>query len=183
MTLPEDNTPFLSEQHTGHPAWRVTVRDWSPQGGASHTQAREPKRRTVDVILDAADGTLIKIETRWPQDEPCLVPALDAKSEEKGMLHWERYHGFPDKPPPVSFAEALEIMDSQGAYPEKAKQIVGRWVIWSEGSGRPKPVWAITLRSVWPSVLTLQDADAAARTQWRYIVDPVAKRLICWGNF
>ncbi len=182
--LGKDDTPFLSDQIVGRPLWKVTVPDWSPKLQSSPPGAGEPVGRTLDILLDPIDGKLLGIETRSAENDPRSFRSFNAEEEERDLLGSgdQRYHGFPVNPPSLSFSDALEALERGGAEPLGAKQIAAVWVVWSGGSVGPKPMWVITLRSVVPSPFTFPEPEAAAASQFRYIVDPDLNKLIRWGS-
>ncbi len=147
VLLETDHTPYLSHQVVQTPVWHMTIHDWSikPKSFPSFSDHFE---RILDIFVDPVDGKLLRLETRWPESEPAIIPRPTAASATDQLKRGgEVYHGFPTDPPKVSFISALESLVRAGESVAFARQIIGNHVVWS-GSGRwtePRPVWAITL--------------------------------------
>lgn len=178
VALAHDTTPFLGDRLVGRELWRVRLDDWSLDLPSSPPGRRNGFIRGIDVFLDPQDGRLLKIETQWPPSEPPIAPQPSAESAARQMEgSGEVYVGFPDEPPPISFLEAVDIIQEQGANPLVAKQITGSWVLWSKMGSEPKPVWAITLRGI-PSISPHRDVHIDLVNHMRWIVDPVQKKWL-----
>ncbi|UCC31794.1 MAG: hypothetical protein JSU86_05855 [Phycisphaerales bacterium] len=172
--LEEDNTPYLSKQLIDSPLWQVVVRDWSLKLKSAPTDAKDEYVRTVDVFLDPQKGHLLKMRSRWPVNEPRIAPEPSAAVAEDQFRAGsdERYHGFPDDAPKITFLDALDGMYRGGVSAFGAKQIVAQCVIRSTMFDERKVVWAITLRGVTP-YRPRAGWPRDARYEYRYIVDAV----------
>jgi hypothetical protein len=153
--------------------WKLDLKSSPP--GSSDTYSRE-----LEVLLDPEDGTVLKILTRWPGDEPPIAPEPSADSASRQMMGsgLEKYHGFAANPPLISFIQALDILQQGGGNPLVAKQIIGQWVVWSRMDSKPKPMWIITLRGIPPVPAAFEGVPIDARNHFRYVIDPVEKRLV-----
>lgn len=150
VTLEDDNTPFLSKQIVGRPLWQVTIRGWSLQLPSAAAGFKDRYERTFDILVDPANGQVLKIASRWTEGIPDAsdLSADDAEAQLMGT-GFERYHGFPEDGPTVTFLQALDVVLYEGeGNPLEAKQIVAHYVTRSRMADQPKPVWAITLRGV-----------------------------------
>lgn len=180
VTLAEDNTPYLNSRLVGKPLWHVEVRNLALDLPSSPAGHKDPYVRTFDMFLDPEEGKMLKIKSRWPQGAAPSAPEPSAAFAAMQMLSGDRekYHGFPDQSPPISFVEALDAIQRGGGSPLAAKQIVGLWVLWSEFDKPPQAVWVITLRGIFPMETAYPGVPVDSRNHLRYIVDPVAKRWI-----
>lgn len=177
VTLIEENTPHLNQSVVGRPMWRATINNWTvkPLKPCSPT-IRDRYMRTVDVLLDPANGKLVSVRTRWPEEEPPIAPEPSAEWAAREMRsNREVYHGFPREQPPISFSEAVRVVQESGGNPLVAKQIVGRWIMWSWQGSAPKPMWIITLRGIPPIA---EDVSPDAANHLRFIVDPSDMRVL-----
>jgi hypothetical protein len=84
----------------------------------------------------------------------------------------EKYVGFPDVAPRVRLLQALEIvMKKGGGNPYLAKQIVAHYVMQTWMGGKPRAVWAITLRGIPPIEPPDPGVSVDALNHIRNIVD------------
>jgi hypothetical protein len=182
IILKQDNTPYLSQRIVERPLWKVVLRDWAMELPSTPPGVHDKYSRTLDIFLDPIDGKLMKIRSRWPEAEPPMAPEPSAELAIKQMTRVgrEKYHRFPDRPPNVSFMDAMETLESAGESVMMAKQIIAHYVVWSKAGQwqEPRPVWAITLRGV-PRI---RSRDENALTQHRYIVDAKTGKYLCGSN-
>lgn len=179
VRVEEDNTPFLADRLSGRDLWKVTVQDWRIELAGF----KDPYKRILDMILDPSTGQMLKISTRWPKGEPPIAPEPDSASATRQMLGAgrEQYHDFVAERPPITFMQAVAIVDEQDRSPRVAKQIAGQYVVWSKMGSEPKPMWIITVRGI-PPFPTMggrgHGVQEDLRNHFRYVVDPVRKKLI-----
>ena len=174
VTLTDDNTPFLSEQIVGRPLWQVVINNWKVELPSAASGFEDSFDRTFDVLVDAANGQILKIASRWPEGVPEISPEPPAWSAEDQMQRtgFEKYHGFPQDDPSLTFLEALDVVFREGVgSPFSAKQITAHYVVRSHMRREPKPVWAITLRGIPPLVAAFPGVPEDARNHLRNIVD------------
>ena len=148
-----DNTPFLSGRVVGRSLWRVTVEECVLDLPSVPSHVTVPAR-TYDVYLNPADGAVVKIMSRWPTGEPITVREPDAEQGTEELRKCtETYHEFGITPPAVTLQRALDIVVQRGfGDPVSAKQIVARYVVWSEPGfykgTTPRAIWAITFQGI-----------------------------------
>jgi hypothetical protein len=150
--LTHDDTPFLWDKVEGKMVWTVTFKPWSLDLKCSWPWARRnPYVRAVDVLLDAQSGSLIRIVTPWPDEEPDMPPPAPRESAEEDMRQCgqERYDAFASEAPNVSFLEAIGSF-CQARYEDAlvARQITGHCVLRSSPGYAPRLVWIVTVRGV-----------------------------------
>lgn len=149
----EDDTPFLSERVIGKPQWRVRLKNVKFLDDGEHLGSRAFD--VVEVSLDPRNGALLRVETVWPADRPALWKRPDAKLAAQILTAGqESWHGFMDKPPTRSLADALRALESHtGGGWENAHQIVAYCALISDGSldaKAAKPTWWIHLFDMGP---------------------------------
>lgn len=181
-TLFEDNTPYLAPQLIGRDLWRVTIDEFDVQLPSAPWAPSNRFIRVIDVLLDAKDGRLYKVRSRWPNNEPPISPEATAPMAADQMHRSgnEVYHGFPVDTPAITFVEALDAIYRGGGDVLTARQINADYVLWSRiGKWHdPRPVWAVTLRGISP-VRPLPGSNEAPIHSFRYIVDAVTGKLLC----
>ncbi len=102
--------------------------------------------------------------------EPQDIPAQSA--EDQMGRRSEKYHGFPEEEPRITFAQALEVVHGPGVgNPLVAKRITGRYVVQSATRGGPSPVWAITLEGIHRQAPYFRGSRPRFSKRMRNIVD------------
>lgn len=184
VSLVQDRTPYLATLLLTTPLWHSQINDIKLKLPSSPTGFEDSRQRTFDLFLDPNRGQLVKVRSRWPDGQPPMPEELDADQAADQMYRSgrEKYHGFPDDQPVVTFMAALDSIQRGGGNPLVAKQIVGDYVIWSRiGKWEvPRAVWAITLRGVPP--LHARGDDKGANSAARYIVDARSGEYLCASN-
>ncbi|MGD2108177.1 MAG: hypothetical protein PVI86_02175 [Phycisphaerae bacterium] len=180
VTLATDRTPFLSRQVVGRPVWQVVIEDWKVRLSAAPRAVEDTYTRTLDVFLDAQSGRVLRIASRWPEGMPRTYedPTTESATAQLRAGGNERYHGFPETPPVVTFEKAVDATLLGGANPLEAKQIDGQYVAWSRMGREPQPVWAITLWGMPPFQAAYPGVPANARNHMRYIIDAKSGRWL-----
>lgn len=181
VVLKDDDTPFLHKKLCDRPLWKTTLHNWSIDLRSSPPGQHDKYSRTVEVLLDPVDGQVLKITATWPEAEATLGPRPSAKSAETqlGGPGAEHYLDFPSEPPQISFTEAIDALQRGGRNPLVAKQIIGRWVVWSNLDSPPMAMWVITLRGIPPMRPYLSEARGLIMNPtMRFIVDPIEKRWV-----
>lgn len=145
VRLTEDPSPYIGME--GRRAWIVRtgpLRLTLPSGQTDRIE------RQFDVTLDAVEGSLLKIASRWPAGERAIAPEPDARSAARQL--WaagqETWRGLPAEPPPITFVEALDTVQRRGGDPFASAQIVAHCVDWSLMRGDAVPAWSIHLRGI-----------------------------------
>lgn len=176
--LTTDNTPYLSDQIIGRPLWHMEVRGWSVDLMSEHSSVRDPYERCLDVFVDPMNGSLLKIESRWPKNVPPMSAQASAEvaTELLAASGNEVYRSFPAGIPKMSFVGALESLQRAGVNVTRAKQLIGQFVVRSTDFKKAKPVWAITLRGVFP-IKVPAGWPQDDRYEYRYIIDAETGRL------
>lgn len=169
----DDNTPFLSQRIVGKPAWRVELRDWKLQLPEVHADAPHSYNPNWEILLDPNSGQLLRIVSGHPIGDPPIPPEADAKSatEQLETTGNERYHGFPEEPPRISFVDAIRVLILEGENPLAARQIKAQYVEWSELGREHHSVWAITLRGIRFAMAERRGGPREAIYSIRHIVD------------
>lgn len=184
VTLREDNMPYLSKQFIERPLWHVEVRDVSVDRADESFPIRDRySPRTLDVFLDPISGCILKIVSRWPEGEPRMPPTVDAATAATQMERSgkETYHGFPTRPPRITFLDALRTVENAGWVPRRARQIVAEYVMWSRMGESPRAVWAIMLRGV-PVFKPPPGTPKGFQDQYRHIIDAETGKWIWTSN-
>lgn len=184
VALQHENTPYLNQELIGRPLWHVVLQNWSAEVKSTPSWLKDPYRRTLDIFLDPRTGQIVKIKSRWPEGEPPMADELSAGEavEEMRRAGNEIYHGFPTTTPRVTFLDALDSMQREsGTCALAARQIVGRYVVWSRMGRKPKTVWAITVRGV-PPRKAPPGAPQEPIYQYREIVDAETGNVLCGSN-
>lgn len=185
VTLTDDHTPFLSERIVGRPLWQVVINNWKVELPSAASGFEDSFDRTFDVLVDAANGQILKIASRWPEGVPEISPEPPAWSAQEQMQRsgFEKYHGFPQDDPSLTFLEALDVVLREGVgSPFSAKQITAHYVVRSHMRSEPKPVWAITLRGIPPIHAAFPGVPEDARNHLRNIVDARTGEWISAGT-
>lgn len=179
----KDETPRLRQKVLGRPVWRITVPNWSFALDSSPPGFRDKYKRTVDVVLDAKDGFLVSVRSRWPENEPSIAPEPDAASaaEQMERAGGEKYLEFPIALPAISFLGALDTIQRSGGAPLSSKQIVGQYVVRSTRYHKPRSIWAITFRGV-PPIKPPPGLPTDAIYQRRWIVDAETGKWLSMSN-
>lgn len=173
----EDKTPFLHDAIVNRPVWWATTEVFSLALSSTPDGWHDKYSRTLDVYLDPESGRLLKVSTRWPDGEKEIAPEPDAANAAWQLQGTrEMYHGIPEEDPPISFLEAIDVIQRNGGNPLVAKQISGVWVVWSRMDKEPRPMWVITLRGIPP--VRPHEINLNLLNHMRYIVDPVAKKVL-----
>jgi len=146
----DDNTPFLSDRISRSSVWRVELRGWKLQFAGLHTDAPHAYNPNWEILLDPNTSQILRIASGPPLGDPPIPPEPDAKSatEQLRTTNDERYHGFPEEPPTITFVDAIRALAQEGGNPLAARQIKAQYVEWSEAGKECRPVWAITLRGI-----------------------------------
>jgi len=184
-TLGDDTLPYLHDQVSGRPLWKVSITGARIQLPSTPAGFRDRYERTIDVLLDPVGGGFVALSSRWPIGEAPMPPEPGAKSAAEQMTRsgGETYHGFPTVQPGVSFINALDAIQRGGGSPLIAKQIIAHYVMWSRAGkwAEPRAVWAITLRGI-PPVMAPPGTASGALDKFRFIVDGQTGKLLCGSN-
>nr|MBN2278287.1 hypothetical protein [candidate division Zixibacteria bacterium] len=102
LIMDDSTTPFLGDYAKKRPVWRITFRDINLKSRDGHP-ADEEFSRDFNVYIDSLTGHPLKITCNYGTTSLDECPELSADEAEK-QLKGERYIGFPDKVPPISFS-------------------------------------------------------------------------------
>jgi hypothetical protein len=184
VTLAEDNTPFLHDQIVGRPIWHVVIADWKLQLKSAPPGEEDQYSRVFDVFIDPTNGHLLKASSRWPEGVPPIAPEPSAKSAEEQMPRsgLEKYLAFPDALPRVDLLRALDVVQNNVACPFLAKQIVAHYVMQTQMRGKPRAVWAITLRGIPPVKSPPPGVSVDALNHIRSIIDGETGKFLGAGT-
>lgn len=181
----EVRVPFLSGQLESRSVRRVVVTGVRIALDVDGVVFEEDKQRDFEMWVDDASDSIIRVASRWPDN---TLPAMPEPPPDVAVAQMERagdekYHGFVDGKPKMSFLEAVAAVKRDGIDPFGAAQIIGEYVIWSRIGFSPRPVWAVTLRGIPFQGTTGNTKERGVRDSvMRYIVDPEERRWICAGN-
>jgi hypothetical protein len=169
----DDNTPFLSERISKSSVWRVELRGWKLQFAGLHPDAPHAYNPNWEILLDPNTSQILRIASGPPLGEPPIPPEPDAKSatEQLQTTNDERYHGFPEEPPTITFVDAIRVLAQEGENPLAARQIKAQYVEWSEAGRDRRPVWAITLRGIRFEMAERRGGPQAPIYTIRHIID------------
>jgi hypothetical protein len=185
VTLAEDNTPFLRDQIVGRPIWHVVIAGWKLELKSARPGEEDQYSRAFDLLIDPANGRLLKASSRWPEGVPPIAPEPSAQSAEEQMPRsgLEMYLGFPDAPPRVDLLRALDIVQQKGeGDPFLAKQIVAHYVVQTRMGGKARAVWAITLRGIGPIKPPPPGVSEDALNHVRNIIDGETGKFLGAGT-
>jgi hypothetical protein len=171
VTIVDDNTPFLADSVNGRQFWRVRLDavDTRNQQAIDRGDDRWG-RRNFDVTIDPRNGSLIWIQT--DTRDTALPPEVSAASATAQLSEMdERYWGFVDPLPKVSFLEALHA--ASGCAAPIAVEILAQCVRYSGRGQTPRPIWIIVTRGVPQVEVTAMShmADKSVRSRVRCAVD------------
>lgn len=147
IRLDDDTTPFLNLRYKNKAVWQITFKGMNLKTFYNNV-ADMAYDRDYDVFIDSASGKLLKITCFYDTPLPNECPQLSAKSAEEQLSNvGEQYIEIPDDIPAISFGEALEKCP-ESHY--KAKEVVGQYILYSDGIRKPKPMWIISLCGIPP---------------------------------
>jgi hypothetical protein len=181
-TVTDDVTPFLSEQINGRQVWEVTfdsVRFELPGWDADVVGNQTPK--SIKVLIDPADGRLLRITAREPGFRDTLPAEPPAESAEKS-LSGEIYHDFVSDEIPVDFMQACAA--AVPSSPIMSKVLIAVCVNHSRSGEEPRPVWCIIGRGA-PGVDSFFGPEGRGRSandHVRSVVDAVSGELLYADN-
>jgi hypothetical protein len=195
VNITDDNTPFLHEQIKGKKdVWLVEAKNVYLRRFPS---GRENTDRKFSILVDSNSGKLLKITSKYDGFDPDMKPEPNAASAERQIGGNEKYLGFPDTPPTITFLKALDILNEKAvSKPTSAKEIDAYYISWSSNDmswisktilGQHN-VWVITLRGVpalpggsWPG------EDVSKIKKWsinhlRIVLDAETGEILSQGN-
>jgi len=183
IILDDDITPFLGEFGKNRPVWRVRYTGINLKDVERQT-ADESFNRDFDVYIDSLSGHVLKITCSYGQLNPEECPELRAEEAERQLNNHtsERYLGFPKEEPHISFREAIIKCRVN---PYSAEEILGQYVMYTDGGCEPKPVWIISFCGLPPAPIMGGEADwipLYQRTRSRSVVDAFTGRVLFVTN-
>ncbi|PKK83712.1 MAG: hypothetical protein CVT49_07445 [candidate division Zixibacteria bacterium HGW-Zixibacteria-1] len=143
LVLHEDSTtPFLGEFGTKRAVWHIAFHNINLNSKEGRP-ADQKFDRDFDVYIDSASGHLLKIICNYDNGSPEECPILLAEDAEKQInSRGEKYVGLPEVIPEISFTDAALAGPPK---PWIAKEILGQYVIYTDGRCEPRPVWIISM--------------------------------------
>ena len=147
VDINDDNTPFLHKQINGKNVWVGEYKNFNLE--LYSTSRKDKYNRNFKVYIDANDGTLLKITSKYEGHDPNLLPEPNAATAER-QLKDANYIGFPKEPPKVSFLDALGVADTTHSDPLNAKEIDALYIWYSDTFHQPMRVWIISTRGQTP---------------------------------
>src|SRR6185295_7452100 len=85
VTLENDETPFLHNEVTNRPIWKITIVQRGLGLPSTLPTDVDQNEWTFDILLDAVKGKLIRITSKWPTGLPDSAPEPRAASAEEQM--------------------------------------------------------------------------------------------------
>jgi hypothetical protein len=152
ILLLNDQTPFVHDNINGHHIWSVLFNNIDLRKIAADTSPKTSIVHNFQVLLDSADGCLLRISTIAQRIDSNIAPVKSAVDAEAQMLSSGDVFQVYDGPAPkISFLQALDACRHS---PRSAKQIDAVLLMYSRpGYARyqtPRLVWFITLRGIPP---------------------------------
>ncbi len=150
VVLDDDQTPWLHNELNGKKLWQVKVDvtlELLVEGQRPEDTLRrfDEESREFTIYLDPETGQILKM-TSDPGEYPHKPFKPPAEVGEWVLGSWrEKFVGFPEKPPKVTFLEALRMVIGD---PLAAKEIQVVYMLWSRFGSEPRPVWSIDLRGL-----------------------------------
>lgn len=141
VVITDDNTPFLHKQINGRNVWVAEYKNFKLE--LKSVPNGDKYKRNFKIYIDANDGTLLKITSKFDVFDPNLPKEPNAVIAER-QLKGESYIGFPKEPPKINFLDALD--DAQMGSPLQAKEIDALYVWYSDKYHQPMRVWIISTR-------------------------------------
>lgn len=170
VTIEDDNTPYMRDEVNGRLLWQVIIPARSHQKKAQARSTTSVTSRDWKILLDPVSEIVMKVKSKLPAGEPEMRRSASSvvAAQQMHSISRETYHGFPARPPKISFQDALSAIETRGFSTAIAKQIIVDCILWSKHDWQPRPVWAVTLRGV-PSISPRPPDDYL--DQIRHIVD------------
>ncbi|MCX6828289.1 MAG: hypothetical protein NT002_03260 [candidate division Zixibacteria bacterium] len=152
IMLFDDQTPFVHEKINGRHIWSASFTNIDLRNTVADTSSRKSVVHNFQVLLDSAEGCLLRISTITQQIDSNIAPVKSAVDAEAQMLSsGDVYQVYSGPAPKISLLQAL---DSCMHSPKSAKQIDAVLLMYSRpGYARyqtPRLVWFITLRGIPP---------------------------------
>ncbi len=173
--LQQGNIPYLADSVIDKEVWQIrfdNVKLDLPGWAGSWIENQIEK--DYSVFLDAGTGRLIQITGR---SDTAVAFFYDSIYRERGdrllSNSGERYTGFPDSLPPVTFEKALEA--AVFSSPLMAEEIHAVCAYWAHLEKEPKLVWMITANGV-------PYSEILRTTQVRTIIDAETGKLLSGGT-
>ncbi len=184
FTVERDDTPFVWRELIGAAAWRVEFADVRLDIKAAAEGVKDKFRRTFVVLLLEETGRVWSVRSIWPEPVPELKPEPPPDVAEAQMRpEKDLYVGLPDANPRINFLDALGIVLNNGVgSPFQAKEIDAVYVMESERSSVPRPVWAITLRGIPPLPVSDPSIPVWQRNRMRNVVNVTTGKLLFATN-
>ncbi len=159
IRIPKDPSPFfLAEALTHGLVWRVTTT--LPGWLGTLGEENDASLRILDIFIDPESGALLKVQTRFAEDSPQLLPFLSGSDATRWlqMNGPETWTALPSSMPKIGFLEAL-WPDWGEANPKApigavgtARQITAYYVMCELSPfmtpDGPTPAWIIIVRGI-----------------------------------
>jgi hypothetical protein len=146
-----DQTPFLHASVNQSSVWNVRLPKtvFAPCAGQVET---EKIQLNLLVRIFAATGSLISIESEWPEAEtqPWEYPGAEQATTDIHRGGKETWHAFLEAGPKLTLKQVLDTMQGSFGGVSECKQIKAHCVMWSMMNRRPRPAWSVHLRGLPP---------------------------------
>jgi len=151
----KDNTPFIHDHIQGK-LWLVEIKNVRLKLKSAIPGYEDKYVRDFEALIDPNTGNFLKITSKYKGFAPEMRPEPNSAVAEKQLIgSREKYLGFPQVQPNITFLDALNSVLIKGVgSPFLAKEIDGIYVMHSEMNAEPRPVWVITLRGIPPLELS-----------------------------
>ncbi len=191
VVVNDDNTPFLHSQINGRKnVWITSYKNFSLDLKA--TPGADQYNRNFNIYIDANDGTLLKITSKYDGFDPNMLSEPNATSAEKQLKSvGEVYLGFPKEPPKINFLDALNLARATpNGFIFQAKEIDALYVWFLDIGREPRRAWIFSLRGMPPVVYSppfgfeksYEQPPVWGRNHIRMILDAESGKVIFGSN-
>ncbi len=153
VEIHDDNTPFLHTQINGRKnVWVAEYKNFHLE--LKSMPGADTYNRDFKIYIDANDGTLLKITSKYEEYDPNIVPEPNASHAEKDIKSVaDEYLGFPKEPPKTNFLEAFnDLRVTPYGFVFQAKEIYALYIWFSTMGREPRRAWAFSFRGMPPTV-------------------------------
>lgn len=187
ITMFDSTTPFLADSINGDTVWRIEFKDVVLGLKDVPAELAEQHPRHFVVYLSPSPGGLIRVSSRSEERSAGLWNKPLAQDAERLMSSNERYIGFPEHDPAVTFSEALGAAKGDPLIADEIDAVLVMYTYSNKLPHReitfPCPVWAIHLYGI-PTVQSTKypDLPRSQTGHLRTIVDAVNGQWLHAGN-
>ena len=187
FTVHDDRTPFLWRQFEGKQCWKVEFDEVSLKLASAIPGYKDKHVRKFSVLLDGATGALMEVLSLFHGTDPEFRPQPSGASAEAQLSRQQEiYHGLPEKPPRLTFLQALDVVLTKGiGSPFLAKEISASYVMHSRPNSPLRAAWVITLNGLPPIPVDGPHGDTVPvwlRNHMRNVVDDATGKNLFGTN-